>query len=131
MEMPKTISRQFPIKSMLMGVVGRPRADKNFNGKILLERVSEEVTIKQRYTNQNFLRDKNINCGLKEGDWKMLHPGGDVTCEYMRNIIGESYALDDAVVDRLVFQFKTFVGKKGNTKVSTIEDGDSLLKHKI
>ena len=29
---PKMRSRRFPIKSMFMGVVGRPRKDKEFNG---------------------------------------------------------------------------------------------------
>ena len=37
---PKMRSRRFPVKSMFMGVVARPRPQHNFDGKILLERVS-------------------------------------------------------------------------------------------
>ena len=32
-------SRHFSLKSMFMGVVGRPRPDKNFDGCIFLERI--------------------------------------------------------------------------------------------
>ena len=46
-EMPKTQSQRFPVKSMFMGVVGKPRPDKNFDGKILFKRVSKNVTVKQ------------------------------------------------------------------------------------
>ena len=48
---------------MFMGVVGRPREDKGFNGKIYLKRVSEEVSLQKRATNQNFSPDRNINSG--------------------------------------------------------------------
>ena len=42
---PKMRSRRFPVKSMFMGVVARPRPDKNFDGKVFLERVSKNVVI--------------------------------------------------------------------------------------
>jgi hypothetical protein len=38
---PKATSRRFPVKSMFLGVVGRPNEEHNFTGKILLERVSK------------------------------------------------------------------------------------------
>ena len=60
---PKMRSRRFPVKTMFMGVVGRPREDKGFNGKIYLKRVSEEVSLQKRATNQNFSPDRNINSG--------------------------------------------------------------------
>ena len=38
---PQMRSRRFPIKPIFMGVVGRPRPDKNFDGRIFLERISK------------------------------------------------------------------------------------------
>ncbi len=51
---PKTRSRRIPIKVMYLRVVGRPCADKGFNGRILLERVSEERTIQKQSKHQRF-----------------------------------------------------------------------------
>ena len=39
------ISRRFSVNSMLMGVVGRPRPNKNFDGRICLERISKKYII--------------------------------------------------------------------------------------
>ena len=37
---PQIRSRRFPVKSMFMGFVGCSRPDKNFDGRIFLERIS-------------------------------------------------------------------------------------------
>ena len=42
-------SSRFPIKSMLMGVVGQSQPDKHFDGGILLERVSKTHIIKKQH----------------------------------------------------------------------------------
>ena len=36
------------------------------------------------------------------------------------------YVLDDAVVNRLSFYFKTFIGKQGNTKNVDIDDNKGM-----
>ena len=41
-------SRRFPVKSMFMGVVDRPRPDKKFDGRNLLVRVSRTNVIKKK-----------------------------------------------------------------------------------
>ena len=51
-------------------------------------------------------------------------------CELIDLIVKE-YDLEDAVADRLVIQFKTFVGNQGNTKNVTIPDGDEVLSGRI
>ena len=45
---PQMRSRRFPIKSMFIGVVGRPRPDNFFDVMILLERVSKKHVIKEK-----------------------------------------------------------------------------------
>ena len=47
---PQTRSYRFPVKSMFMGVVGRPKIDKNSDGRILLDRVSKTRAIKKKNT---------------------------------------------------------------------------------
>ena len=42
---PKMRSQRSPIKYMLMGVIARPLPRRNFDKKILLERVSEQVEV--------------------------------------------------------------------------------------
>ena len=42
---PQMRSLRFPVKSMFMGVVGRPRPNKNFDGRICLERISKKYII--------------------------------------------------------------------------------------
>ena len=55
---PKMRSRRFPVKSMFMGVVANPNPEKGFDGRILLERISEEVEVKKKYTHQRFTDDR-------------------------------------------------------------------------
>ena len=51
---PKVRSRRFPIKAMYMGVVGRPIPEKNFDGRVHLERVSQTKTVQKMMAHQNF-----------------------------------------------------------------------------
>ena len=48
---PQMRSRRFPVKCIFIGVVGRPRSDKNLDGRIFLEIISKTYTIKKRTTN--------------------------------------------------------------------------------
>ena len=57
----KMRTSRFPVKRMFMRVVTRPRPQHNFDGKILLERVSEKVKLVRRSSNHNFSPDLNIN----------------------------------------------------------------------
>ena len=42
---PQMRSRRFPVKSVFMGVVGHPRSDENFDGRIFLEKISKTYTV--------------------------------------------------------------------------------------
>ena len=69
---PHMRSRHFPIKSMFMGVFGRPRPDKNFDGRIFLEIISKTYTIKKRTANQRLSDDVLINSEIKNGKWRQF-----------------------------------------------------------
>ena len=64
---PKVRSRRYPVKSMFMGVVGRPNPAKNVNGKIHMERVSETKEVKKLTTNTQFCDNYSLNNLIKEG----------------------------------------------------------------
>ena len=119
---PKIRSRRFPVKSMFLGVVGRPNEEHNFDGKILLKRVSEEVEMKQNSTNQNFTDDVLVNSDLKSGGWKEVIDDLNITPHDATDLIADAYGLEDAVRTRLIFQYSTFIGNSGNKKTVTIDD---------
>ena len=69
---PKMLSRRFPVKSMFMGVVGRPVPHRNFDGRIFLERVSKRKYIQTCTSHTNFSDDALINGEIKKGKWRDL-----------------------------------------------------------
>ena len=50
-----------------MGITGRPIPEKNFDGRVRLERVSKTVEVKKLTSYQNFSDDVIINSEIKEG----------------------------------------------------------------
>ena len=52
---PKTHSRRFPTKVMMMGVISKPYPEHNFDGKIMLKRVSQWFKTKRvSYSQKKF-----------------------------------------------------------------------------
>ena len=72
---PKIISRQFPIKSKFLGVVSRPIPHRNFDGRILIERVSVQTTVSKLTAHTNFSDDVLINSAIKRGSGKKCLKG--------------------------------------------------------
>ena len=126
----KVLSRRFPVKAMFMGVVGRPIKTKNFDGRIHLERVSKTVVVSRLTSHQNFCEDVQINEQVKRGGWRDLHVEG-MTLHGMACTLQEVYGLDDAVIDRLEFVYKTKIGREGNTKEVRIDDIAAKLEGEI
>ena len=65
--LPKVRSRRFLIKGMFMRVCGRPIQNKNFDGKLHLEKVSKITVLKKMTTHQNFCNDWMLNNENKDG----------------------------------------------------------------
>ena len=127
---PKIISRRFPVKAMFLGVVARPQVRNNFNGKILLERISQQEKVKRNSTNQNFSDDVIINTQIKSGEWKQYYVDG-LTCSEFKVVIGATYGLEQFVIDRLELCYCTFIGDKGNNKWVSIKDHSDMKIEKI
>ena len=81
-------------------------------------------------SHQNFTDDVSINLQIKEGTWRDIHSDG-ITVDELRMAIQEQCALDDAVVDRIEFQYKRKFGSKGNSKMVSIFDDGSNLEAEI
>ena len=64
---PKILSRRYPVKCMFMGVVARLIKHRNFNEKILLERVSNDQVVNKWTAYTCFSDDVNLNMELKNG----------------------------------------------------------------
>ena len=98
---------------MFMGVVARPRPDKNFDGRIFLERVSKNTTIGKLTAHTNFSDDVLINQQLKSGEWKSLYTDG-MTVGKMKSEIIVHYDLSQEIGDRLEITYgsHTTGGKK-------------------
>ena len=60
---------------MFLGVVGRPTPYRNFDGKALRERVSEDVLVTKQTAHENFSDDVLVNSAIKEGEWRRLFEG--------------------------------------------------------
>ena len=64
----KILSRQFSVKIMIMGIVARPQKHHNFNGRILIRRVSKKYYRWTMTSHTNFFRCSQI----KDREWRQL-----------------------------------------------------------
>ena len=119
-------SRRLPIQSMFMGVVGRPRPDKNFDGHSFLEKISKTYKNYKKTANQRFSDDVLINSEIKSGKWRHFYVP-DMICNDLKKIVGDVYELEDYIIDRLEFSYKWLIGKKGNAKNIRIYNNDESL----
>ena len=55
--------------------------------------------------NQRFSDDVLINSGIKSGKWRQFYVP-DMICDDLKKIIGDSYEIEDYIIDRLEFSFK-------------------------
>ena len=105
-----------------MGCVGRPQPEKNFDGRILLEHISEQVEVQRRTAHHRFTDDYCINKAIRDGQWRSLYPEGtQCTVSEFQNIMGGNYGLDAAVIERLEFSYMT-VTVGGKPKRITFND---------
>lgn len=117
----------FIIQVMYLGVVAKPEPNRNFDGKIFLKRVSEEVEYKKKTHNQNFSDDACINGQLKDGEWMTMHTEG-MTLGELKDCIAMNWFLDEFIRDRMVV-LKYYIpgSKEGERTAKYIDDDDTVL----
>ena len=91
------------------------------------ERVSKRNFVTKCTAHTNFSDDAIINSEIKNGEWR--DAVSDLHCNVsdLKQIMYYNYDLDEAIVERLEFCYKTKVGNKGNTKWIAINDDSSSI----
>ena len=100
---------------MYLGVVACPIPERNFDGRVLLKRVSRKKELKRSAANQRFTDDGQKNAEIREGGWKRCF-NREMNIAQLLEIICETYNLTEEVKARLNVKFETYVGEAGNTK---------------
>ena len=106
------LSRRFPVKTMFMGIVGRPQRHRDFNGKILMHRVSKRRYITSLTAHTNFTDDAVLNAQIKEGEWRHLIDVTIKTGDDLKFFFANTYELENEIVDRLEFLIVPKLGVK-------------------
>ena len=102
---------------MFLGVVGRPIPYRGFEGKVLHERVSEDVLVTKQTAHQNFSDDVLVNSAIKEGEWRRLFEGKLILSSgEIITTVSEFYDLDEVIITHLEVSCSSFIGTSGNTR---------------
>ena len=109
-----------------MGVIGRPQPHHNFDGKILMKRVSKVKYISTRTTHNNFSHDAIVNSHIKMGEWRKLVDDTLTTPEDLKFLFLKSYGISEEILNRLEFFYKTKVGSRGNYKRVVLTENEEF-----
>jgi hypothetical protein len=84
------------IKTIFIGVVGEVNEENEFDGEILLERISENKILNRMTYQNNYHHDRETNDALKAGEWRELYPDDPaiLTSKFLWLIV-EFFNLDD------------------------------------
>lgn len=107
---PKERSRRFPTKVMYMGIVAPPVPEHDFDGKIMIKRVSKKQKTNKVSHNQRFHDCYIINNDLKNGEWKTLYYSTGYSVALLFHNISMTYGLDAEIAENLVLSYDTYPG---------------------
>jgi hypothetical protein len=127
---PKEHSRRFPIKAMFMGVVAPPNLDEDFDGTIMLERISKFKTTKQRSYSQRFVDNHQLNESIKNGLWR-TECYDTISVAELALSLQEKYAMDHTVTRRLCASYSTYSGKSKSKKWVRLTGNDFVTKNNM
>jgi hypothetical protein len=115
---------------MFIGVVAEAVAEREFDGKIMMERIAEDKVLRRATYRNYFHYDRHINDEIKSGGWKQLYPDDPniSTSEFIR-IIAQNYELDEEVEERLCLRYDTY--PRGVKTTVTMGQNDFLLVREI
>lgn len=126
LHLPKIRSRRFAIKVMFLGVVACPHQEREFDGRVFLERISKPKTVTRTSRNKNFSVDVLVNDAIKAGEWLEFYVDGMDVSELL-GVIVDTYDLDGLVAERLELSYLTHT-RGGNPKRVILESDDDILE---
>ena len=125
----RVVSRRHPTKVMYMGVVARPNAEQNFDGKIDLLRVSTKgVYKKTTYLNSAFSDENEVNDAVIQ-TWQTLATN-QMTCMELLDNIADHFDLDEDISDNLRIRYKQrgkWIEVDEDTKYADFKDKPDLI----
>jgi hypothetical protein len=126
---PKVRSRRFPLKVMFQGIVSKPYPEHNFDGHIMIKRVSEKHVTKKTSYNTGYDDSYHINSLLRDGEWMFTCTIDDNTS--IQEVLSEIhciYGLEDSIIEKLCFSYYSH-NSNGKKEVKRIlsDDSNSLL----
>jgi hypothetical protein len=83
------------VKTVFMGVIAQPNAERNFSGLVLMKRLSEQQELQQGTYRTRFHLDHHVNRLIVEGSWHQIY---------------DDPTLEDDVAAALCFRYETQVG---------------------
>jgi hypothetical protein len=122
---PRIRSRRYPVKVMFLGVVANPQPEHDFDGRIAIERVSQQKIISRSSRNKRFSVDVLVVEAIARGEWReqLITPG--MLVDDLLESMKTQYDLDEYVSDRLVIGYHTHTAG-GAKKWKTLGVADSL-----
>ena len=116
---------------MFMGVVACPHPDQNFNGKILMQRVSKTIKSKQNQFYKNISDNFEINKSIHK-EWRGLHDfeaNPDISVgEFLDKLQQvDEWEIDDDTRSHLRIRYCTYSPKTGKTKWNMLAEDDKML----
>ncbi len=92
-----------------MGVVGNPNNQQNFDGKIAMIRISRPHTLQRDTYHRNFHHDRYVNQLIMD-NWRELRID-NLTFQELKEIISDTYEIDEDITDSICFRFITLWNK--------------------
>ena len=108
------------MKVMYLGVISYPKDGDNFDGLIMLERVSCAKLLTRASKNHFFTKDIYINEAIKKGELRQLIVDS-ITVDKFKIQMQNNYSLGGFVAERLRFSYETHT-TGGNKKVVVLEE---------
>ena len=104
------------------------KIEHDFDGKIMIKRVSKQIKSKTATHHQIFSVNYHINQLIKDGEWKGTCVMPVMEPWQLFETIQDTYDLDDNVVFSLVLTYRTFSSTGTKTKKVVHLDRSSKLK---
>ena len=113
---------------MFLGVVAPPDVENEFDGKIMIERVSKQKETRYNQHHQSFHDEYMVNNSLKKGEWRdlyntLLHDSIDLLIQK----IAFEYELEESIVPNLKLSYKEWPNGRKTAKWHRLGFGDGKL----
>jgi hypothetical protein len=98
------------VKTVFMGVIARPNAERNFSGLVSMKRLSEQQELQRGTYQTQFHLDHHINRLIVEGSSRQIYVDPTYSIAELSQLTVDKFQLEDDVATALCFRYETQVG---------------------